>query len=359
MILPCAPIYLWKLDTKDWSHHCYTKIIDSALAGMVNSTIQLLDGQYWDDWAPTLTTPTKPPVCSRHLAILWSLEKRNKGWGEERRRGDWKGRNWVRWGGCGIGSRLWVPQRKIWWLARWNSLPRAIHLLPLLLHFSLGNLLQLLLLLFHQHLLHLWQSKLLCLRRPGFGLLVAQKSCLVMAQDEHHHGTVRWILKVRVLFQQKPHALELLPAGPERVVSHVPRVSPYLSSPVLVIPSGRSFCQTRWWLMMLDLHRPGWHQWSRQSLTFSWKIWRRWNLYIYWAEQTKRVCSAQLKHPTLSPFSSQYLKIVFSCPKPGDNLQEPWDNLQEPRDNLQEQGLLLFDGSEQSDDEAWPTQRQS
>ena len=57
-------------------------------SGRFNSTILLLDDQYWDDWAPTLTTPTKPPVCSRHLAILWSLEKGEKGWGEERRRGD-------------------------------------------------------------------------------------------------------------------------------------------------------------------------------------------------------------------------------------------------------------------------------
>ena len=110
-------------------------------SGRFNFTIQLLDGQHWDDWAPTLTAPTKPPVCSRHLAILWSLEKGEKGWGEERRRGDWKGRNWVRLGGCGIGSRLWVPQRKIWWPARRNSLLGATHLLPLLLHFSLDNLL--------------------------------------------------------------------------------------------------------------------------------------------------------------------------------------------------------------------------
>merc|ERR1711970_1351622 len=40
-------------------------------SGRFNSPSQLLYGQYWDDWAPTSTTPTKPPVCSRHLAILW------------------------------------------------------------------------------------------------------------------------------------------------------------------------------------------------------------------------------------------------------------------------------------------------
>ena len=41
----------------------------------LNSTFQLLDSQYWDDWAPTVTTPTKPPVCSRHLAIWFFWEE--------------------------------------------------------------------------------------------------------------------------------------------------------------------------------------------------------------------------------------------------------------------------------------------
>ena len=51
------------------------------LAGIVQ-----IDEKGWDDGAPTLTTHTKPPVCRRHLAILWSLDEGNKGWGDERRR---------------------------------------------------------------------------------------------------------------------------------------------------------------------------------------------------------------------------------------------------------------------------------
>ena len=47
---------------------------------------ELLDETGWDDGAPTLATSTETPVCSRHLAILWSLEEGNKGWGDERRR---------------------------------------------------------------------------------------------------------------------------------------------------------------------------------------------------------------------------------------------------------------------------------
>ena len=137
-LMSCDPIYkMQRIQVIMWGKLWY----HWQCSGRFNSTILLLDGQYWDDWAPTLTAPTKPPVCSRHLAILWSLEKGEKGWGEERRRGDWKGRNWVRWGGCGNGSRLWVSQRKIWWPARRNSLLGATHLLPLLLHFSLDNLL--------------------------------------------------------------------------------------------------------------------------------------------------------------------------------------------------------------------------
>ena len=54
---------------------------------------ELLDETGWDDGAPTMTTSTETPVCSRHLAILWSFEEGNKVWGGEKRwRGDRKGR---------------------------------------------------------------------------------------------------------------------------------------------------------------------------------------------------------------------------------------------------------------------------
>ena len=54
---------------------------------------ELLDETGWDDGAPTLATSTETPVCSRHLAILWSFEEGHKVWGgEERWRGDRKGR---------------------------------------------------------------------------------------------------------------------------------------------------------------------------------------------------------------------------------------------------------------------------
>ena len=49
-----------------------------------NSPIKLLNETDWDDGAPTLASSTQAPVCSRRLAILWSLVERNKVWGEER-----------------------------------------------------------------------------------------------------------------------------------------------------------------------------------------------------------------------------------------------------------------------------------
>ena len=66
---------------------CCPEITDSANRHRATPQFQLLSNPDWDDWAPALTASTKPPVCSRRLAILLSLEKRKRWWGEEGRRG--------------------------------------------------------------------------------------------------------------------------------------------------------------------------------------------------------------------------------------------------------------------------------
>ena len=64
-----APIYLCKSDTQRIKviirGNTKTMVAQKSLTELwqawLNSTIQLLDSQYWNDWAPTVTTPTKPP----------------------------------------------------------------------------------------------------------------------------------------------------------------------------------------------------------------------------------------------------------------------------------------------------------